>query len=266
MAQGNYPMPNDIKSKAQAQFGAASDAYATSTIHAKGESLKILTDLITPQPDWVMLDVATGAGHTALAFAPFVSKVIATDITEAMVNKAAEMAAQRGLTNVETRPADAEDLPFADDIFDLLTCRIAFHHFPHPQQALGEFARVLKPGGVLGFTDNVTVADKTAAQYYNDYEKLRDPSHVWVPPLAELQTMFVAAGFEIEATRQFSKEMEFHDWVDRMRVSAEDKETLLAMMRNIPQPLEALFMPRWKNDTMYFSLREAVIIARLRQD
>jgi ubiquinone/menaquinone biosynthesis C-methylase UbiE len=212
-----------------------------------------------------MLDVATAAGHTALAFAPFVSKVIATDITEAMVNKAAAMAAQRGLSNVETRFADAEDLPFDDNTFDLLTCRIAFHHFPHPQQAASEFARVLKPGGVLGFTDNVTVADKVAAQYYNDYEKLRDPSHVWVPALAELQAMFEAAGFDIEATRQVSKEMEFHDWADRMRVSAEDKETLLEMMRNIPQPLEPLFMPRWEDDTLYFSLREVVVIARLQK-
>jgi len=259
-------MPDDIKTRVQTQFGAASDAYATSTIHAKGESLKILTDLITPEPDWVMLDVATAAGHTALAFAPFVSKVIATDITEAMVNKAAEMATQRGLTNVETRTADAEELPFVDNMFDLLTCRIAFHHFPHPRQAVREFARVLKPGGVLGFTDNVTVADKTAAQYYNDYEKLRDPSHYWVPSLEELQEMLTETGFAIEATRQFSKEMEFHDWADRMRVSAEDKEVLLEMMRNIPQSLESLFMPRWEEDTMYFSLHEAVLVARLQKN
>jgi ubiquinone/menaquinone biosynthesis C-methylase UbiE len=256
---------DDIKSKVQAQFGASSDAYATSTVHAKGESLKILTDLITPEPDWVMLDVATAAGHTAFAFAPYVSEVIATDLTEEMVNKAAEMAALCELTNVETRPADAENLPFDDDSFDLLTCRIAFHHFPHPQQAVNEFARVLKPGGVLGFTDNVTVDDKAAAQYYNDYEKLRDPSHYWVPSLPELQGMLEAAGFEIEATRQFSKEMEFHDWADRMHVSAKDKEILLEMMHNIPQPLESLFMPRWEDDTLYFSLREVVIIARLRQ-
>jgi len=259
-------MSDDIKTKVQTQFGPASDAYATSTVHAKGESLKILTDLISPESDWVMLDVATAAGHTALAFAPFVSKVIATDLTEAMVNKAAEMAAQRGLTHVETRPADAEELPFANNTFDLLTCRIAFHHFPHPRQAVREFARVLKPGGVLGFTDNVTVADKTAAQYYNDYEKLRDPSHYWVPSLEELQEMLTEAGFAIGATRQFSKEMEFHDWADRMRVSAQDKETLLEMMRNIPALLESLFMPRWEDDTMYFSLREAVLVARLQKD
>jgi ubiquinone/menaquinone biosynthesis C-methylase UbiE len=258
-------MPNDIKSKVQTQFGAASEAYATSAVHAKGESLQILTDLITPAPDWVMLDVATAAGHTALAFALFVAKVIATDITEAMVTKAAEMAVQRGLKNVETRSADAEDLPFPDDSFDLLTCRIAFHHFPHPRQALSEFARVLKPGGVLGFADNVTVADKTAAQYYNDYEKLRDPSHYWVPSLEELQAMFEVAGFEINATRQFSKEMEFHDWADRMRVSDKDKETLLAMMRNIPKPLESFFMPHWEDDTMYFSLREVVLVAHLKK-
>ncbi|MBN1218086.1 MAG: methyltransferase domain-containing protein [Anaerolineae bacterium] len=259
-------MANDLKAKVQTQFGAASEAYATSTIHAKGKSLKILTDLIHAEPDWLMIDVATGAGHTALAFAPKVGKVIATDLTEAMVNKAADMAAQRGLTNVETRPADAEELPFADNTFDLVTCRIAFHHFPHPRQALREFARVLKPGGVLGFADNISVADKVAAQYYNDYEKLRDPSHVWVPSLEELQAMLVEAGFVIEVTRQFSKEMEFHDWADRMRVSAEDKERLLEMMRNIPAPLESLLMPHWENDTVYFSLREVVIIAHLWQD
>ena len=87
-----------------------------------------------------------------------------------------------------------------------------------------------------------------------------------MPPLAELQAMFEAAGFEIEATRQFSKEMEFNDWANRMRVSPDDKETLLDLMRNIPQPLESLFMPRWKDGTMYFSLREVVLVARLRQD
>ncbi len=257
-------MPNNIKAKVQAQFGAASEAYAASAVHAKGESLKLLTELIHPQPAWVMLDVATAAGHTALAFAPRVAKVIATDLTEEMVNKAAEMVAQRGLTNVETRPADAEALPFDDDSFDLVTCRIAFHHFPHPRQAVGEFARVLKPGGVLGFTDNITVADKTAAQFYNDYEKLRDPSHHWVGSLGDLQTMFETAGFDIEAGRQLSKELEFHDWADRMRVSAANKKILLEMMRNIPSPLEPLFQPRWEEDTLYFSLREVVMVARYR--
>lgn len=254
-------MPDDIKAKVQTQFGGAADAYAVSTVHAKGESLQILADLIKPQPHWRALDVATAAGHTALLFAPHVARMVATDLTEGMVQKAAQMAARRGLANVETRPADAEALPFDDASFDLVTCRIAFHHFPHPQQAVSEFARVLKPGGILGFTDNITVTDPDAAQYYNDFEKLRDPSHHWVWSLDELTAMFEQAGLRVTATQQLNKAMEFHDWADRMHVSDQDKEKLLAMLDDLPPTLEPLFAPRRADGTIYFSLWEVVIIA-----
>jgi ubiquinone/menaquinone biosynthesis C-methylase UbiE len=150
----------DQKLTVQAQFGAAAEGYATSQVHAQGESLSVLAELIHPQADWQALDVATGAGHTSLLFAPQVAKMIATDLTEEMVNKAAELAARRGLTNMETRLADAEALPFEDSSFDLVTCRIALHHFPNARQAIQEMARVLKPGGVVGFTDNTVVPDK----------------------------------------------------------------------------------------------------------
>jgi ubiquinone/menaquinone biosynthesis C-methylase UbiE len=259
-------MSDDLKAKVQAQFGAATDKYATSEVHAKGESLAILLELVQPQPDWQVLDVGTGAGHTAMVFAPHVARVIATDLTEGMVAKTAELAAARGLANLETRPADAEALPFEDSSFDLVTSRLAFHHFPNARQAVSEFARVLKPDGVLGFTDNIVVPDKQAAGYYNAYEKLRDPSHNWIYPLVRLQAMFEQAGLQVEATRELSKEFEFHKWADRQHVSEADKEKLLEMMRNIPKALEPLFTPRWTDETMYFSLWEAVIAARLGQD
>lgn len=255
-------MADEQKAKVQAQFGAASEGYATSEVHAKGESLALLVELIQPQPDWQVLDVATGAGHTALAFAPHVVRVVATDLTPEMLAKTAELATKRGLTNVETRPADAEALPFDDASFDLVTCRIAMHHFPTPRQALAEFARVLKPGGLLGLTDNITVPDKQAAGYYNAYEKLRDPSHNWVYPLVRLRAMVEDAGLTVEATRELSKELEFHDWADRMKVSPANKEKLLEMMRHIPEALQPLFAPRWAEGTMYFSLWEAVVVAR----
>jgi ubiquinone/menaquinone biosynthesis C-methylase UbiE len=259
-------MSDQHKATVKSQFGPASEEYATSDIHARGESLAILVELINPQPDWQVLDVATGAGHTALIFAPHVAQVVATDLTEEMLTKTTELAAERGLTNVETKTADAEALPFDEASFDLVTCRLAFHHFPNPHQTIGEFARVLKPGGVLGFTDNVTVPDKQAAGYYNAYEKLRDPSHNWVYPLVRLQVMFEKAGLHIQATRELSKEFEFHHWADRQRVSDANKEKLLEMMRHIPEALKPFFAPRWADSTMYFTLHEAVIVARLGQD
>ena len=254
-------MSDELKAKAQAQFGASADAYATSSIHARGESLALLVELVKPQVGWRALDVGAGAGHTALSFAPYVAHVIASDLTRQMLDKTAELAAERGLANVETRIADAESLPFDDGSFDLVTCRLAFHHFPNSRQAISEFARVLKPGGVLGFTDNIVVPDEAAAGYYNAYEKLRDPSHHWVYPLARLRVMFEDAGLDVMGTHRLSKEFEFHAWADRQHVSGGDKEKLLAMMRDIPEALEPLFAPRWTDGTMYFSLWEAVIVA-----
>jgi ubiquinone/menaquinone biosynthesis C-methylase UbiE len=257
-------MSDELKAKAQSQFGASADAYASSDVHARGESLAILVELVKPQGDWQALDVATGAGHTALAFAPHVARVIAADLTEEMLAKTAELAAERDLDKLETRVADAEALPFEDAVFDLVTCRLAFHHFPNPRRVVDEFARVLKPGGILGFSDNIVVPDRQAAGYYNAYEKLRDPSHHWVYPLARLQAMFEQAGLTVEASRQLSKEFEFHDWADRQHASDAVKAKLLEMMHGIPEALEPLFAPRWADDTLYFSLWEAVIVAKKR--
>lgn len=255
-------LDDDLKDKARFQFGPAADAYATSDIHARGESLALLVELIQPEPGWQALDVAAGAGHTALAFAPHVARVVAADLTDAMLAKTAELAAARGRANVETRLADAEALPFEAATFDLVTCRLAMHHFPQPRQALAEFARVLRPGGVLGLTDNVTVPDKQPAGYYNAIEMLRDPSHHWVYPLARLQTMVEDAGFRVEAVRQLSKELEFHAWADRQAVSDEVKAKLLDMMRAMPDALQPLFQPRWADETLYFSLWEVVMVGR----
>jgi ubiquinone/menaquinone biosynthesis C-methylase UbiE len=251
----------DNKKQVQKQFGRAADDYATSDVHARGESLRLLVEVVKPQAGWHMLDVATGAGHTAIAFAPFVSSVMASDLTDEMLLKAEELAGRAGIGNLQTRKADAENLTFADSSFDLVTCRLAFHHFPQPRSALAGFARVLKPSGILGFTDNVTVEDRFAADYYNDFERLRDPSHQRVYSMSQLQTMLVEAGFQIRDSAILTKEFEFHAWADRQRVSADDKQRLLKMMDQIPGELQPLFQPRRDQTTMYFSLWEAVIVA-----
>lgn len=243
------------------QFGAVADAYATSEIHARGESLAVLVEYVEPRSGWSVLDVATGAGHTALAIAPYVLRVVATDVTPQMVAKTAELAAARGLNNLEMACADAEQLPFASASFDLLTCRLAFHHFGRPVEVVREWVRVLKPGGILGFTDNVSVSDPFATRYYNAYEALRDPSHHWVFALADLRAMFTAAGLQVRQVCQLSKELEFHSWADRQRVSLANKARLLHMMHHLPPTLQPLLSPRWSDGTLYFKLWEAVVVA-----
>ncbi|MFN8543590.1 MAG: class I SAM-dependent methyltransferase [Candidatus Binatia bacterium] len=255
-------MAEIIKERVQAQFGASAAAYAVSDVHARGESLAVLLAEVHPAPAWELLDVATGAGHTALAFAPRVRRAVALDLTAPMLETSARLAAERGLTNVEVRAGDAEALPFPDASFDLVTCRLAFHHFPRPGRAMLELARVLRPGGTLGFTDNVVVVEPAAATHYNTFERLRDPSHHEVLSLTSLVDLVESVGLVVDVVRRLTKEFEFHEWADRQHVAAADKDRLLAMARTLPSALVPLLAPRWANGTMFFTLWEAVLVAR----
>jgi ubiquinone/menaquinone biosynthesis C-methylase UbiE len=274
-------MSSESHDRVRTQFGRSADAYATSEIHAQGESLGVLLDLLGfthaaaatdrsdqrssgAMADIAALDVATGAGHTAIAISPNVERVVATDITEEMLAKTRELATARGCSNLQTQSAAAEALPFADQSFDLVTCRLAFHHFEDQAKAAAEMARVVKPGGLLGFTDNLTVEDESAARYYNEYEALRDPSHNRVLSLGDLIHVLETAGFIVQTAGRLAKELEFHEWADRQRVADAEKDRLLEKMRNIPPALVPLFAPRWADGTMYFSLWEGVLLARRR--
>ena len=160
------------KSLVQQQFGAHAAAYATSSVHAKGASLGRLVELVRPQPTWQALDVATGAGHTAAAFAPHVARVIASDLTEEMLQEAAKLAKAKGLANMETARADAEALPFEDARFDLVTCRIAPHHFPDIPSFVAEVWRTLKSGGTFALVDNIAPDGESTPGFSN--AELRD--------------------------------------------------------------------------------------------
>src|ERR1700719_1557424 len=105
------------KSLVQEQFGATAAHYLTSKPHAKGKSLERLVELAKPQPAWRVLDVATGAGHTAYAFAPHVARVWATDITAEMIDLVRGEAAKKGFSNLRTAYAKAEALSFDDASF-----------------------------------------------------------------------------------------------------------------------------------------------------
>lgn len=252
----------DNKDLVKQQYSAHSQAYVTSTVHAKGESLKRLVELVQSRQDWRVLDISTGGGHTALAFAPFVREVVASDLTAEMLAAAKNFIQSQGATNVRFEIADAEHLPFEDAEFDLVTNRIALHHYPDARQAIREMARVCKPGGLIGFTDNIVPPDKVTAGHINHWEKLRDPSHNWEYPIVRLEAMFTEAGTTIIATESLEKEMEFEPWADRMGASSELKIELRRWMANAPESVLAWFKPRQDGERMYFTLHEVVIIAQ----
>jgi ubiquinone/menaquinone biosynthesis C-methylase UbiE len=224
----------DSKTLSQERYTQYAQGYVTSQAHAKGTELARLVEVAQPQSDWVVLDVATGGGHTALAFAPHVARVVATDLTPRMLEKAEVYVTGQGVTNVEFRPADAEDLPFGDGAFDLVTCRIAPHHFPDCAQFVREGARVLRSSGLLLVQDHVLPDDEEAARAVDDFERLRDPSHNRAFDADEWRGMFEEAGLAVEHTEQIVKRHAFLDWAQRQGCTPEVVEQLIEMMRQAP--------------------------------
>lgn len=254
----------DNKDLVKQQYGAHAQGYVTSTVHAQGASLQRLVELVQPQADWRALDVSTGGGHTALAFAPYVREVVASDLTPQMLEAAEKFVREKGATNVQFRLADAENLPFGDSEFDLVTNRIALHHYPEASQAIREFARVLKPGGILDFTDNTVPPNKQLAGYINHFEKLRDPSHHWCYPIERLQRYFEEAGLQVTHFEESPKHMEFEQWANRMGCTEETKQELRRLLDTAPPDAREFFNPRTENGKLMFSIRETIIIARKR--
>jgi ubiquinone/menaquinone biosynthesis C-methylase UbiE len=243
----------------QEQFGRNAESYLTSKPHAQGKSLDRLIALTRPQPDWRVLDVATGAGHVAYAFAPHVARVWATDITAEMVELVRAEAAKKGLANLRTGYAKAEALSFDDASFDLVTCRIAPHHFDSIPAFVAEVYRVLKPGGLFGLVDNVVVAG-SVGDFVNAFERFRDPSHLRAWTMAEWRETLTAQGFALDQVEELDKVMEFAPWAARHDRNLQ--AFLRAMLAHADADVRAALDPQGSGDKLTFHLREGLFVAR----
>ena len=212
------------KRESMDSFGGAADAYRESAVHREGSDLETLASW--GRDASCALDVACGAGHTAGALAdagvPF---VVAADATRAMVETTTET------YDVEGVAADAERLPFADDAFDAATCRIAAHHFPDPRTFVAEVGRVLAPGGVFAFEDNVAPEDDDLAEFFDRFERLRDPTHVEAYSQSRWESWLREAGFEVGESLTIRRELDYEAWVERTDPGDERRERLAELLR-----------------------------------
>ncbi len=113
--------------------------------------------IIAPQQNPLVLDVATGTGRLPLALLNepnFHGRVIAIDLSRQMLSKAAEKLQTEG-HRVSLLWCPADQLPFLDNQFDVVTCLEALEFMPHPAETLREIIRVLRPGGLLLLTNRI---------------------------------------------------------------------------------------------------------------
>jgi ubiquinone/menaquinone biosynthesis C-methylase UbiE len=230
---------NDIKTAVQKQFGQVAAAYSVSAVHARGVDLPEMVKAAQLTGNEQVLDAGCGTGHTALTFAPHVAQVVAVDFTEGMLAQGRKLATERGLSNIDFRLGDVELLPFAAATFDVIVSRLSAHHWPHPQAALREFGRVLRPNGRLILSDVVSFDDFTLDTFVKAVELLRDPSHVRDHTAKQWLTMFADASFQAEVVFNWGIWLDFADWVARMATPALNVNMLKALLDGAPQEVRA---------------------------
>jgi len=170
------------------------DAFRESPTHREGPDLELLVEWCEPGPDVKVLDVATGGGHVARRLREEGCTVVTVDPAPGM--KADVLA-----------PAD--HLPFEDGSFDVVTCRIAAHHFPDIRAAVAEMARVSNQ--LLVVEDNVF-----RGEHVEEAERLRDPTHVRCYTEGEWKELVTDVGFEVEQVEHFDRRQSVDGWLERV--------------------------------------------------
>jgi ubiquinone/menaquinone biosynthesis C-methylase UbiE len=243
------------------QFGAVADAYATSAYHATGADLAALVGAADLRGSERVLDLGCGAGHASLALAPRAAQVTAVDVTPHMVATATRLAQDRGVSNITIQLADVAHLPFDDSRFDLVTSRVAAHHFAEPRGAMAEAFRVLKPHGRLLLIDAVAPEDAALDTFLNCIELLRDASHVRDWRQSEWLTMLHQAGFiNSQVLQEFPLVLDGSEWVNRMRTPPAKVDLLRRLFSEAsPSQREAFHLQA--EDTWGFTLGLALFEA-----
>lgn len=246
----------------RSRFGEVAENYARSQLFAAGEDLQWLVAEAALQGDEVVVDVGTAAGHTAMALAPFARQVVGVDPVPNMLERARQLATERGLHNTLFLVGAADDLPLPNQSADLVVTRYAAHHFPNLDDALREFRRVLVPGGRLLIVDVVSPPDPDLDAFLHRVEVLRDPSHVRDWSLAEWEQAAARHGFALRVARTWDLALDFQDWVERMRTPPDAVAELQRLMATAPLAARETF--RIVGDPVVsFCLKSALLTGRV---
>jgi len=248
-------------------FGPAAANYSTSKVHANPEELERLVQLVGPRRTDRVLDVATGTGNTAFAFAPHIAEVVAYDLTPSMLEQVELGAAQRGLENVRTQLGDACAIPEPGESFDLVVVRLAPHHFHDIEGFMAGARAALKPGGKLLVSDTATPDDPELNRQIDEIETLRDPSHVHNLTYSEWRDAFARHGFEVTHTEErgdwageHGDRMDFDTWVERINTPRENRAELRRRFIEADPKLREGLRIELKGDKIAFGLPRITIL------
>ncbi len=233
---------DEVQRAAQEQFGKQSHRYGKGHILQNVGDVREAVEKIPLPKGAKALDIATGAGHTGVFLAEQGYDVTLSDIARPMLDRAAELAAERGFT-VKTQQHAAEEFPNPDESFDLVTCRVAAHHFSAPEKFIAETARVLKPGGYFLVIDGTVADDQPEAEAWaHAVEKFRDPSHNRFLVPATWRKLCTQNGLTVQDLKLIPfKQPDLNWYFETAATTPENREKVLELIRTAPESARKLF-------------------------
>jgi ubiquinone/menaquinone biosynthesis C-methylase UbiE/glutathione S-transferase len=243
MFAGNFRAALDGTQLASAdQFDAQAGEYGKTHILADVSDVEKAVTELKLRPNTAALDVATGAGHTAVWLASKGFQVTACDISTGMMEQAKRLAAEKAVT-INFQEHAAEKLPYADNSMGLITCRMASHHFSSPEAFVRESARVLKTYGYLVLIDLTVPDDHVEAHEWMDtLERLRDPSHARFISPNQVRKWAVNAGLTVTKSQVESMKMpDVNAYFQVANTPPENRKKVLEMLAKAPGSVRELF-------------------------
>ena len=243
----------------QKQFGRTAAAYVESATHARGADLDRIVTLATEHGGERIVDVGTGVGHTLRRLAPSFRRAIGVDATREMLEAGVGVLAGAGVTNALLVQANATALPIASRTADVITSRLAAHHFSDASGAFREIARVLRPGGLFVLVDNFSPDDPGLDHFINELETLRDPSHFRNHTVAGWRELLERAGLRttVDSDTAVTK-LTTENWLERSQTPPDRAEEVRRRLRTAPPAAVDAF--QITPDT--FVVRKLILIGR----
>src|SRR5579872_3793484 len=217
------------------QFTRQATPFSTAGTITDANALRMIVAAAAPAPGDTVLDVACGGGIVVCAFAPHVKRATGIDMTPAMLDRARQHAAEKGVENVAWDRGDVTALPYPDGAFNIVVTRFSMHHFLDPLGVLREMVRVCAPGGRVVVVDMYASDDTAKAAEWNRAEKLRDQSHARCLPLSEHQENFSQAGLPAPRVTYYELRDEIRNLLGRSFPNPGDDIKLIEMYRGSAQ-------------------------------
>jgi ubiquinone/menaquinone biosynthesis C-methylase UbiE/broad specificity phosphatase PhoE len=218
------------------------------------------------RPELCLLDVGTGTGVLALSLAEDGAReVVGVDISPVML-EAAEYLRLRSPSpaarRVSFRMAPAHALPFRDERFDAVICRLVLRHSHRPQDIMTELVRLLKHGGIFVLADLLGADDPVKRATQNAIEVKRNPSHVAARGADQYRKLVAGAGLIIDADQTVTFERELDEWLSEMQAEPVIRTVVREMLEAGLETDAAGLNARRRGDRIYFDQRLFYLRAR----